>query len=207
MGKIVITTNASLDGVVQDPDGREGFRLGGWFGQFGGNDLEEWAELETDEALGAEALLPGRRSDEWFVSRWASRSGTWADKPKRPNGDAIFEARELKFLTNHTNAIIEWLRFPGDVLFIAGGADACFVFALPASATRRWAWIAQPHRHYRVIATSAWLPSVDRGERCGPVAGWSFSLRRAGSAVRPRLRPGRVPPRLAATPPVALCGW
>jgi hypothetical protein len=30
MGKIVITTNTSLDGVVQDPDGAEGFRLGGW---------------------------------------------------------------------------------------------------------------------------------------------------------------------------------
>jgi dihydrofolate reductase len=80
MGKIVITTNASLDGVVQDPDGQEGFRLGGWFGQFGGADLEAWAELETDEALGAEALLLGRRSDEWFASRWATRSGAWADK-------------------------------------------------------------------------------------------------------------------------------
>jgi nitric oxide reductase subunit B len=33
-----------------------------------------------------------------------------------------FEARELKFLTNSTNALIEWLRFPGDVLFIMGGA-------------------------------------------------------------------------------------
>jgi nitric oxide reductase subunit B len=33
-----------------------------------------------------------------------------------------FEARELKFLTNHTNAVIEWLRLPGDALFIAGGA-------------------------------------------------------------------------------------
>jgi nitric oxide reductase subunit B len=33
-----------------------------------------------------------------------------------------FEARELKFLTNHTNAVIEWLRFPGDIVFIAGGA-------------------------------------------------------------------------------------
>ena len=80
MGKIVITTNASLDGVVQDPDGQEGFKLGGWFGQFGGEDLEEWAKVETDEALGAAALLLGRRSDEWFASRWASRSGTWADR-------------------------------------------------------------------------------------------------------------------------------
>ena len=41
MGKIVISTNVSFDGIVQDPDGQEGFRLGGWFGQFGGQDLEE----------------------------------------------------------------------------------------------------------------------------------------------------------------------
>jgi nitric oxide reductase subunit B len=33
-----------------------------------------------------------------------------------------FEARELKFLTNHTNALIEWLRLPGDLVFIFGGA-------------------------------------------------------------------------------------
>ena len=80
MGKIVITTNVSLDGVVQDPDGQEGFRLGGWFGQFGAKDLEDWAKVETHEALGAEALLLGRRSDEWFASRWSTRSGEWADK-------------------------------------------------------------------------------------------------------------------------------
>jgi dihydrofolate reductase len=80
MGKIVISTNVSLDGVVQDPDGQEGFRLGGWFGQFGGKDLGAWAKLETDEAMGAEALLLGRRSDEWFASRWNERTGEWADK-------------------------------------------------------------------------------------------------------------------------------
>jgi nitric oxide reductase subunit B len=33
-----------------------------------------------------------------------------------------FEAREPKFLTNHTNAVLEWLRLPGDVVFILGGA-------------------------------------------------------------------------------------
>jgi dihydrofolate reductase len=80
MGKIVITTNMSLDGVVQDPDGQEGFKLGGWFGQYGGSDLEEWAKVETEEALGAQALLLGRRSDEWFATRWQSRGGEWADK-------------------------------------------------------------------------------------------------------------------------------
>src|SRR6202162_3525797 len=80
MGKIVISTNVSLDGVVQDPDGEEGFRLGGWFGQFGGKDLEEWAKVEFEEARGTEALLLGRRSDEWFAARWLSKSGEWADR-------------------------------------------------------------------------------------------------------------------------------
>ncbi len=80
MGKIVISTNVSLDGVVQDPDGEEDFRLGGWFGQFGGKDLQEWAKVSLEEALRAEALLLGRRSDEWFAERWSSRSGEWADR-------------------------------------------------------------------------------------------------------------------------------
>jgi dihydrofolate reductase len=80
MGKIVISTNASLDGVVQDPDGGEGFRLGGWFGQFGGTDLEEWHKVSFDEALGTTALLLGRRSEAWFAERWPSRTGEWADR-------------------------------------------------------------------------------------------------------------------------------
>ena len=80
MGKIVMSTNASLDGVVQDPDGKEGFRLGGWFNQFGGKDLEPWTKVSFDEALGTEALLLGRHSDEWFAARWHPRSGEWADR-------------------------------------------------------------------------------------------------------------------------------
>jgi dihydrofolate reductase len=80
MGKIVISTNVSLDGVVQDPDGEEGFRLGGWFAQDGGKDLEEWGKVEYAEALRAAALLLGRRSDRWFGARWASRPGEWADR-------------------------------------------------------------------------------------------------------------------------------
>jgi dihydrofolate reductase len=82
MGKIVISgpQNVSLDGVVQDPDGAEGFRLGGWFGEFGGKDLEEWNEVALDEALRAEAWLLGRRSYEFFGLRWQPRSGALADR-------------------------------------------------------------------------------------------------------------------------------
>ena len=80
MGKIVISTNVSLDGVVQDPDGEEGSRRGGWFGRFGGKDLEPWSKLMLEEALGTEALLVGRTTDEWFGTRWNSRTGEWADR-------------------------------------------------------------------------------------------------------------------------------
>jgi dihydrofolate reductase len=80
MGKIIISTNVSLDGVVQDPDGQEGFSRGGWFVQYGGKDLEEWGKIEHAEALGTAALLLGRRSDEWFGTRWSSRPGEFADR-------------------------------------------------------------------------------------------------------------------------------
>ncbi|MFJ8027684.1 dihydrofolate reductase family protein [Streptomyces sp. NPDC096311] len=80
MGKIIISENVSLDGVVQDPTGEEGLRPGGWYLQMGDNDREPWAKLLLAEALGAEALLLGRRSDEWFATRWLSRTGEWADR-------------------------------------------------------------------------------------------------------------------------------
>jgi dihydrofolate reductase len=80
MGKIIINTNVSLDGVVQDPDGAEGYERGGWFSQFGGKDLEPWAQILAEEAMRTDALLLGRRSDEWFGSRWSARAGAWADR-------------------------------------------------------------------------------------------------------------------------------
>ena len=80
MGKIIISENASLDGVVQDPTGEEGFSFGGWFGQIGDKDREGWAQAGLDEALGAEAFLLGRRTEQWLAARWLSRSGEWADR-------------------------------------------------------------------------------------------------------------------------------
>jgi len=82
MGKIVMSgpQNVSLDGVIQDPDGAEGFELGGWFVQHGGKDLEPWSAIALQEALGAEAWLLGRRSYEFFGSRWRPRTGEFADR-------------------------------------------------------------------------------------------------------------------------------
>src|SRR5712691_7552878 len=78
MGKVVVSENVSLDGVVEDPAGDEGFRVGGWVGRIA--DREELAKVTLDEALGTDALLLGRRTYEWFAARWPSRTSELADR-------------------------------------------------------------------------------------------------------------------------------
>jgi dihydrofolate reductase len=80
MGEIVVSENVSLDGVMEDPSGEQGFRHGGWFGEFLGQDWDAWADLELAEAQGAAALLLGRRSDEYFATRSPTQSGDWLDR-------------------------------------------------------------------------------------------------------------------------------
>jgi dihydrofolate reductase len=78
MGRIVISTNATLDGISQDPTGEEGFEFGGWFNRIPDADREAWAKVEFEEALNTAALLVGGRSYEWFAERWVGRPGDWA---------------------------------------------------------------------------------------------------------------------------------
>jgi dihydrofolate reductase len=78
MGKIVVSENITLDGVIQDPSGDEGFERGGWVGKV--TDREEAGKVLADETLSAEAELYGRRTYEFLASRWPSRSGALADR-------------------------------------------------------------------------------------------------------------------------------
>jgi dihydrofolate reductase len=80
MGRIVISENVSLDGVIQDPVGDEGFSRGGWVGRVGDRGREGAVKVLLDEALGAEAHLLGRRSFEFLAARWPFRSGELADR-------------------------------------------------------------------------------------------------------------------------------
>ena len=80
MGRIIISENVTLDGVIQDPAGDEGFRHGGWIGRIGDRGREEAAKVALEEALGTEAMLLGRRSYEFLAGRWPSRTGALADR-------------------------------------------------------------------------------------------------------------------------------
>jgi dihydrofolate reductase len=80
MGTIVVSENVTLDQVVEDPAGAEGFGRGGWVGRVGERGREEAAKVLLDEALRAEAQLFGRRTYEFLSARWPSRSGDLADR-------------------------------------------------------------------------------------------------------------------------------
>ena len=102
MGKIIISENVTLDGVVQDPTGEEGFRHGGWFRRIGDKDREAWAKVGFDEALSAEAFLLGRRTEVWVAGLWLSRTGAWADRLNSMPKYVVSSTRQKPKWTNST---------------------------------------------------------------------------------------------------------
>lgn len=78
MGRIVLSDNLSLDGVMQDPVGDEGFSRGGWVGLI--KDRPDLARITLHEAMSTDAMLMGRRTYEWFAARWPTRTGELADR-------------------------------------------------------------------------------------------------------------------------------
>ena len=52
MGRIVVSENVSLDGVIQDPAGVEGFSRGGWVGLIGGQGRDGAAKVALDRGVG-----------------------------------------------------------------------------------------------------------------------------------------------------------
>jgi dihydrofolate reductase len=77
MGRIVVTTFISLDGVVEAPGG-EDFKHQNWSFEFDRG--EDGEKFKLDEALDATALLIGRRTYESFAGAWPKYEGPLADK-------------------------------------------------------------------------------------------------------------------------------
>src|SRR3954463_8259000 len=78
MSRVVVSQFMSVDGVVEDPGGSEGFDRGGWAFQFDrGPDGDKF---KLDELMASDALLLGRKTYEGFAAAWPSREGEFADK-------------------------------------------------------------------------------------------------------------------------------
>jgi len=70
VGRIVVTEFVSLDGVMEDPGGAEGYEHGGWSFQVSRGD--EGDKFKLDELVDAEAQLLGRVTYEGFAKAWPS---------------------------------------------------------------------------------------------------------------------------------------
>jgi dihydrofolate reductase len=78
MGRIVVSQFVTLDGVMEDPGGAEGFERGGWAFQFERG--EDGDRFKLDEVMESSALLLGRVTYEGFAAAWPSREGSFAEK-------------------------------------------------------------------------------------------------------------------------------
>jgi dihydrofolate reductase len=73
MGDLVVTEFISLDGVIEDPGGAEGFKHGGWSFKFDRG--PEGDKFKVDELNAADAQMLGRVTYEGFAAAWPNMTG------------------------------------------------------------------------------------------------------------------------------------
>jgi dihydrofolate reductase len=76
--KVVVSEFVSLDGVVEDPGGAEGYKHGGWSFKFKRGRAGD--KFKLDELSAAEALLLGRVTYQGFAKAWPTITDEFADK-------------------------------------------------------------------------------------------------------------------------------
>jgi dihydrofolate reductase len=72
MSQLIVIEFVSLDGVMQDPDGNEGFPQGGWAFRYGPEPVTG-DPFGLSEVLETSALLLGRRTWQMFAGIWPGR--------------------------------------------------------------------------------------------------------------------------------------
>jgi dihydrofolate reductase len=98
MRRVIVSEFVTLDGVMEDPGGAEGFDRGGWALQF-----ERGAEgdrFKLDEVMEADAMLLGRVTYQGFAEAWPGRTDEvgFADKM---NG-------MVKYVVSNTLDSVDW---------------------------------------------------------------------------------------------------
>jgi dihydrofolate reductase len=82
MGYVTVVQFISLDGVIEDPDGRDGTAFGGWAFRYGPETVAG-DKFRLGEALETSSLLFGRVTWEAFARIWPARDDPFADVMNR----------------------------------------------------------------------------------------------------------------------------
>ena len=79
MGHVIVIEFISLDGVMQDPDGSEGSRQGGWAFRYG-PEAVAGDKFGLGEVLDTGTMLLGRRTWQLFSKIWPDRDDEFSAK-------------------------------------------------------------------------------------------------------------------------------
>jgi dihydrofolate reductase len=82
MRRVVAAEYVTIDGVMQDPGGAEGFERGGWSNPYWNDEL---ANYQSDQLFTSDALLLGRKTFTGFVAAWPGREETEGEFAVRMN--------------------------------------------------------------------------------------------------------------------------
>jgi dihydrofolate reductase len=134
--RVVVSEFVTLDGVMEDPGGAEGFADGGWAVRYDRG--PEGDRFKLDELMDAEALLLGRVTYEGFAEAWPSRTDEvgFADKMnsmlKYVVSNTLSTAgwNNSTVITGDVEPALEQLRDrPGGDLLVAGSATLVHTLA------------------------------------------------------------------------------
>jgi dihydrofolate reductase len=79
MSRVIVIEFVSLDGVMQDPDGSEGSRQGGWAFRYG-PEAVAGDKFGLGEVLDTGTMLLGRRTWQLFSTIWPDRDDEFSAK-------------------------------------------------------------------------------------------------------------------------------
>ncbi|HUE25150.1 MAG TPA: dihydrofolate reductase family protein [Solirubrobacteraceae bacterium] len=82
MGRVIVIEFVTLDGVMHDPDGREGFEHGGWAFRFG-PEAVAGDKFKLGELFDTGTLLLGRATWERFAQIWPGRDDEFSTNMNR----------------------------------------------------------------------------------------------------------------------------
>ncbi len=129
MGKLVVSEFVSIDGVMEDPGGAEGFDLGGWSFRHPAPESEHY---KWDELQASDVMLLGRVTYQGFAAAWPGMEEVAGEFAKRMNSmpKVVVSATLTEANWNNTTIVSADLpaevgrlkeRYAGDIL-VAGSA-------------------------------------------------------------------------------------
>jgi dihydrofolate reductase len=124
MTNVTVVEFISLDGVIEDPDGRGGTAFGGWAFRYGAETVAG-DKFRLGEALDTASLLFGRATWEQFSRIWPEREDPFADVMNRI--PKLVASRSLTDVSAWSNSALlgrDVTEVEGDVIVVGSASVA-----------------------------------------------------------------------------------